>query len=314
MSQPTKIIKIANLRVQYGDFVAVDDVSFSVKTGELFAFLGPNGAGKSTVISVLTTINKPASGHIAINNHALGKDNNKIREAIGVVYQDSLLDPQFSVRENLAIRAELYGMSRNKIDQRISDIAQAIELNEFLDRPYGNLSGGQKRRADIARALLSSPRILFLDEPTTGLDPQSRNLVWQTIEQLRGEMNLTIFLTTHYMEEAERADDVVVIDHGRIIASATPAELRRKFSRNHLKITATKPDEITKELRARKMKFSTTNNLFDIDVKDALTAKKCLDEFAKSYEDFEFIHGSMDDVFLNLTGREIRGDNNRSKK
>jgi len=209
------IIEVKNLTCRYGSLTAVDDVSFTVEKGSLFAFLGPNGAGKSTTISALIDHHGPAAC--------------TIRGRIGVVFQDSLLDAPLTVAANLRSRGKLYGLDD------IAPVVRLLRLDDILTRRYGTLSGGQRRRVDIARALLGSPDILFLDEPTTGLDPQSRNLVWDTIGELRRRLGLTVFLTSHYMEEAEQADQVAIIDHGKIIASGTPAQLRAAYSRDRVR-------------------------------------------------------------------------------
>ena len=218
------IITISGLTKKFKDVTAVNDISLTVRRGTVFAFLGTNGAGKSTTINMLTTVLQPSAGTARVAGYELGKDDANIRETIGVVFQQSLLDPLLTVRENLHLRATFYEVKDT--DKRIAELAKLIGLTDFLDRRYGKLSGGQRRRADIARALVHKPKLLFLDEPTTGLDPKSREDVWKTVMDLQATTGLTVFLTTHYMEEAERADDVYVISKGVIVAHDTPQALR----------------------------------------------------------------------------------------
>jgi len=279
-------VTVRGLTKRYGDTIAVDDVSFDVPAGSVFAFLGTNGAGKSTTIGCLTTVLPSDSGELTVAGHDVRRDGDGVRKSIGVVFQDSVLDGALTVRENLAIRARPYVASSALIRERIATLAALVELDEFIDRRYARLSGGQRRRVDIARALVHDPVILFLDEPTTGLDPASRALVWRTIHELRERTGLTVFLTTHYMEETEEADRVCIIDHGRIIADGTPAQLRARHSSSVLTLTTA----AGVEQRA---------------VADAAEAKRILWELGDAVTDFEFRHGRMDDVFLALTGRSV---------
>ncbi len=294
-------IKVKNLQKKYGNVSAVNDISFEVKRGSVFAFLGTNGAGKSTTISCLTTTTAPTNGEIIINGKVIGKDDNHIREDIGVVFQSSLLDPTLTVRENLEYRATFYGLGK-KSAERIKELSDLIDLGSFIDRPYGPLSGGQKRRADIARALLHNPSILFLDEPTAGLDPKSREQVWQTIYQLQTSIGLTVFLTTHYMEETERADDVYVINKGKKIASGTPQTLRAGFSQNELRVVASDGARLEKRLNADGVAHELRQDAYIIATPDSVSAFQILKKYEGEYTDFEFRHGNMDDVFLALTG------------
>jgi len=280
----TDSIEVTGLTKRYADTVAVDDVSFSVPQGAVFAFLGTNGAGKSTTIACLTTVERPDAGRLLVGGHDVTTSGDAARRAIGVVFQDSLLDASLSVRENLTVRARPYIKSRKGIVQRIDQLTNAMQLGEILDRRYGKLSGGQRRRVDIARAILHDPQVLFLDEPTTGLDPASRQSMWSTIRQLRDRTGLTIFLTTHYMEETEEADQVAIIDHGHLIAEGTPAQLRAQHSSSILTLTTVAGAEL-------------------VHVDGAAQARRILIERGDSILDFEFRHGRMDDVFLSLTGR-----------
>ena len=222
------IIKISHLNKSFGEVKAVNNLSFRVKKGELFAFLGVNGAGKSTTISILCGLLKKDSGTVQVNGIEIDKAGAQTKRMLGVVFQDSVLDKPLTVKENLMSRAALYGITGNAFDKRLQELVEILDFNEFLNRPVGKLSGGQRRRIDIARALLHRPEILILDEPTTGLDPQTRQLIWNVIEKLQKTEDMTVFLTTHYMEEAIDADRIIVMDGGRIVMDGKPAEI---FSR-----------------------------------------------------------------------------------
>ncbi len=278
-------VEVAGLTKRFRGVTAVDDVSFAVPQGSVFAFLGTNGAGKSTTIACLTTVTHPDSGRISVGGHDVASNGEAVRRAIGVVFQDSLLDDSLTVRENLTLRGLPYLGNRLAIRERIAQLADTVQLGEILDRRYGRLSGGHRRRVDIARALIHEPQVLFLDEPTTGLDPASRQLVWRTIHELRERTGLTVFLTTHYMEETEEADHVAIIDHGHLIAEGTPAELRARHSSSILRLV-------------------TAGGVEDIVVVDATQARQILSDRREAVLDFEFRHGRMDDVFLAVTGRQ----------
>jgi multidrug/hemolysin transport system ATP-binding protein len=221
-----EIIIVENLKKSYGNVKAVNGIDFFVNEGELFAFLGPNGAGKTTTIDIICTLLAPDAGKVSVNGYKLGKNDDKIRQCIGVVFQDSILDNLLTVKENLFTRGSFYGMPQRQLAEAVKKAAEAADILSFINRPYGKLSGGQRRRADIARALVNTPKVLFLDEPTTGLDPQTRKSVWDTIRSLQKDTGMTVFLTTHYMEEAAGADYVAIIDNGLISAKGTPGELR----------------------------------------------------------------------------------------
>ncbi|HYG83664.1 MAG TPA: ABC transporter ATP-binding protein [Verrucomicrobiae bacterium] len=292
-------IIVSNLVKKYGQYTAVNNISFTVKKGSIFAFLGTNGAGKTTTISCLTTALAPTSGEVTVAGHVLGQENDAIRRAIGVVFQYSVLDPLLSVLENLQSRAALYKLSQKYTTERINELAERIGLTDFLKKPYGTLSGGQKRRVDIARALLHNPQILFLDEPTAGLDPQSREAVWRTIYELQTQTGLTVFLTTHYMEETERANDVYVIHKGSIIAHGTPQALRAQFTRNQLRLKGD-TDRLVPVLRAAGYELQQKDDLLIIHPPDSATALNLLKANEALIVDFEFLHGTMDDMFLTL--------------
>ena len=294
-------ITVSNLVKDYKEHRAVKGISFEVKEGELFAFLGENGAGKSTTINILSTILKKTSGEVKVFDNVLGEDDDKIRSLIGIVFQNSVLDDKLTVKENLYTRGSYYGLSKKQTDERLAEFKEGFELDEIWNRRYDKLSGGQRRRVDIARALIHSPRILFLDEPTTGLDPKSRKIVWDHIDYLRREKKMTIFLTTHYMEETKDADNVVILDKGEIIAQGTPAELKTGYASSRLVWYAQESDENAEILKG--MDYTYDSDHYNVKFKESIT--DLLYEYKNKITDFEIIKGSMDDVFLNLTGREI---------
>lgn len=300
------MISVQGLTKRYKQVTAVSDLSFDVDDGELFALLGTNGAGKTTTISCMTTLLGFDEGKITIDDLIVRKDDHQIRERIGVVFQQSLLDPLLTVDENLALRAGLYGVSQARIDE----LAELVDLNDFRDRPYGVLSGGQKRRVDIARALLNRPQSLFLDEPTAGLDPQSREQVWDVVAQLREELGLTVLLTTHYMQETEGADEVIIIDHGEVIAAGTPMELRAKYSQPLLSVQPKdgRRDEVIDALEARfpDDEWYDEGGAVHIHVSAQREVIGTVQALEPVMESFQFVQGSMDDVFLNLVHK--RGD------
>lgn len=301
-----KIIEVSNLSKKYGSFAAVKNISFYVEQGKLFSFLGPNGAGKSTTIDTLCTLMKPSGGEIMIGGLDLHHDSALIRKMIGVVFQDSVLDALLTVRENLTIRAGLYTSEKAKIKSAVHDAAVAAELSEFIDRPYGKLSGGQRRRADIARALINTPEILFLDEPTTGLDPQTRKSVWNTIRQIQAKTGMTIFLTTHYMEEAAESDYVMVIDHGEIAAKGTPAELKSRYTSNILRLAVLDEVSLQQVMLDLALDFTQVAGEFIIPIADTLSAIAILQRCQGYISSFQVLQGTMDDAFIGITGKELR--------
>ena len=299
-------ISVRGLTKKYGATTAVDDLSFEVQAGSVFAFLGINGAGKSTTISCLTTVLSFNAGDATVSGHNVRSEAGEVRKDIGVVFQDSVLDPLLTGRENLRTRAKFYSADAAANDARIKELSAMIGIDDFVDRRYGTYSGGQRRRVDIARALLHSPSILFLDEPTAGLDPGSRAMVWSTIRELRDRHGLTVFLTTHYMEETEEADRVCIIERGRIIADGTPAQLRARHSSSVLSITtADRPALLALAAAAgASLREEDDGGVVRLVVDSAGTARRILTEHGDAVEDFEFRHGTMDDVFLALTGHE----------
>ncbi len=303
-----KIIEIKNLKKSYGDVRAVKDLSFYVEKGKLFAFLGPNGAGKSTTIDIITTFLKNDSGEVIIDGYKLGQDDNEIRKIIGAVFQDNVLDARLTVRENIMTRGSLYGMKGEKLKTAVENAVKSAEAEDFQNRLYGKLSGGQRRRADIARALVNTPKILFLDEPTTGLDPQTRKVVWRTIQKLQSETGMTVFLTTHYMEEAAEADYVVVIDNGSIAAKGTPTQLKEEYAGDTLKLIPknSEYENILQILKKDKLKYNEVGGAIKINIKNTLSSLEILDKYRNMIDSFEVLNGTMDDAFIAITGKEIR--------
>ncbi|WP_127472594.1 ABC transporter ATP-binding protein [Microbacterium sulfonylureivorans] len=301
-------IEVQGLTKRYREKVAVDDISFSVADGGVFAFVGTNGAGKSTTIGCLTTVLPFDAGTVVVNGHDVRHDGDRVRESIGVVFQESLLDPLLTARENLRLRGRLSRIAREPLDTRIGSVSALIGLDGLLDQRYGRLSGGQRRRVDIARALLHEPAVLFLDEPTAGLDPGSRALVWRTLHELSARGDLTIFLTTHYLEETEEAARVCIIDEGRIVADDTPARLRARHSRSILSITTNDPETLAASAHAVGADPVRHRDVVVIGVPDADVARALLAAHGDRVRDFEFRHGRMDDVFLTLTGKSTAAE------
>ncbi|MDE8732480.1 ATP-binding cassette domain-containing protein [Eubacteriales bacterium DFI.9.88] len=300
------IIEVENLRKAYGAVEAVKGISFYAETGRLFAFLGPNGAGKSTTIDMICTFLKPDSGSVLVNGHTLGKEDDAIRRSIGVVFQDSLLDRRLSVRENMVCRGAVYGLKGRTLDQAVDRAMTSVGVNEYAKRPYGKLSGGQRRRCDIARALINTPRILFLDEPTTGLDPQTRKVVWETIRTLQRDSGMTVFLTTHYMEEASGADYVIVIDDGEIAAKGTPSQLCDAYASDRLKLVCGDPEAVSGILSGLNLEHTKRPGQLEVKLKKTVDALPILEKCRSYIESFEVTAGSMDDAFIGITGKELR--------
>ena len=295
------VIVIDNLSKSYKQLKAVDDLSFRIKRGELFAFLGINGAGKSTTINIICGQLKKDQGKVYIADMDIYKNLQLIKQKIGVVFQNSLLDPQLSVKDNLQVKASLYSMKKDEIKKRVEYLAELLDFKSYINRPIGKLSGGQKRRIDIARALLHQPEILILDEPTTGLDPQTRKMMWNVINKLRKEKDMTVLLTTHYMEEASEADYVVIIDSGKKVAEGTPLELKNKYVGDYMLIYNTDEDKIKRlNLPYEKIPLG-----YRIEVKDTKEATELIKNNSDLFIDYELIKGKMDDVFLRVTGKSL---------
>ncbi len=298
-------IEVRNLKKNYGDVEAVKDISFYVEKGTLFAFLGPNGAGKSTTINIICTLLSYDQGDISVLTHKVGHDDSLIRGQIGIVFQNSVLDDRLSVFENLYTRGKLYGLSNTKLLESIDEALKVTDIYDIKDRRYGKLSGGQKRRADIARALIQSPQILFLDEPTTGLDPQTRKNVWETIQSLQKRTSMTVFLTTHYLEEADEADYVVVIDNGKIVAKGTPSDLKNQYSHDTLLINPKNMDFFTNYLD-NKYEYTVKNDVIKIPLNDTIDAIEIIEKMKTEIKSFQVFNGTLDDAFITITGREMR--------
>ncbi len=296
-----KIITVEGFEKSYGSFKAVKGISFSVEEGSLFAFLGPNGAGKSTTIDTLCTLLRCQKGHVMIAGHELGKEDEAIRKSIGVVFQQSLLDGRLTVEENLQMRGGLYGFSKADLKKRIETAAMITGTGEFMGKRYDRLSGGQKRRADIARSLLVQPRVLFLDEPMTGLDPKTRESIWEMFEKMRKEWGMTIFLTTHYMEEAVNADDIVIIKSGLIVEEGTPAVLKQKYTRDHL-IAYGANEELAPLLQEKGYEFEKVADTWRIRVDDMQSVLTLIELIKDRITFFEVKMGTMDEMFLNIIG------------
>lgn len=300
------VIEVSNFRKSYGRFEAVKGISFSVKRGTLFSFLGPNGAGKSTTIDTLCTLLSYDSGRITLDGLDLCRSSHLVRNRIGVVFQNSVLDSLLTVRENLAVRAGFYLSDPSMVKKAVCQAAQVAEVIEFIDRPFGKLSGGQQRRADIARALVNAPKILFLDEPTTGLDPQTRKSIWNAIKQLQKENGMTVFLTTHYMEEAAESDDVVVIDHGEIAAKGTPAELKTRFAADRLTLAVANESEsvLRQTLLNLNLDFTVSGGEYILKLSSTMDALPILERCKSHISGFQVLQGTMDDAFLGIVRKE----------
>ena len=287
------IIEISHLNKSFGSIKAVSDLSFHVRRGELFAFLGVNGAGKSTTISIMCGQLKADSGSVIISGHDADRDIAQITRKLGVVFQSSVLDKPLSVRDNLESRAALYGITGTEFETRLGELCELLDLSELLDRSVGKLSGGQRRRIDIARALLHRPDILILDEPTTGLDPQTRRLLWSVVRSLREKEKMTVFLTTHYMEEAADADYVVILDSGRIAAEGTPLALKNAYTGDYITFYGAQPEAL--------------RDAYRVSVANTAQATKLITEHPELFVDYEITKGKMDDVFLAVTGKALSG-------
>ena len=299
------IIRINGLRKSFGDIKAVDGLSFRVERGELFAFLGVNGAGKSTTISMICGQLKRDGGDISVCGYDIDRDPEPIKRRIGVVFQNSVLDRALTVKDNLKSRAALYGITGKVLEERLTAVSELLDMDGIMNRPVGKLSGGQRRRADIARALMHDPEILILDEPTTGLDPQTRKMLWDAVRRLRDSEKLTVFLTTHYMEEAADADYAVIIDSGKIAAEGTPLELKNRYTADSITLYG------VGESDAADLGYPVTvlHGAVRISVPDTEAATKLIISRPELFRDYEIIKGRMDDVFLSVIGKKLNGGN-----
>lgn len=295
-------VSVRDLRKSYADVEAVKGISFDVEEGSFFAFLGPNGAGKSTTISIICSLNTFDSGSVKI----FGKDPLDARTDIGVVFQDHLLDDKITVRENVALKGSMYGLKGRELDDAVDRVLKLTEIDDFSDHLYGKLSGGQKRRVDIARALVHGPKMLILDEPTAGLDPQSRKNLWRTVFNLNRNSGLTVFLTTHYMEEASDADNIVIVNKGEIVAQGTSDELKERYCTDYIRIVPKDADSLARSLSGMSVGYTVDKGIFVISIENTLDSLPLLESLKSEIESFEVRTGTLDDAFISITG----GDDN----
>lgn len=301
------IIEITELYKSFGEVKAVNNLSFRVKTGELFAFLGENGAGKSTTIGIICGQLEKDNGKVIIDGNDIDKSIDNVKTEIGVVFQNSVLDKALTVRDNLEVKGALYGIYGKAFEERLTELSEMLDFSNILNRTVGKLSGGQRRRIDIARALFHRPKILILDEPTTGLDPQTRKILWNVISELRKNESLTVFLTTHYMEEAAEADYVVILDSGRLIAEGTPLELKNTYTGDY--ITLYNTDEET--VKNMGVTYEPIRDAFKIQIENTEKATELIMKYPSLFKDYEITKGKMDDVFLAVTGKKLEGGNEK---
>lgn len=300
------IIQVDHFSKKYGDFTAVNDISFTVDEGSIFAFLGPNGAGKSTTINTLCTILEKTEGRLVINGHDVSGERSLVRKDIGIVFQDATLDTKMTVEENLKYHCSFYKVPKSEVQKRIDFALDLVELTDWKRAIVGSLSGGMKRRAEIARGLVHDPKVLFLDEPTTGLDPQTRTNVWEYLRRLQKQKNMTIFLTTHYMDEAEVCSKIVIMDHGRIVAHDTPQNLKQQYTGTEVDVVCTETGPLMDALRNRDVLCRKDGNKVVFHTKKAPAALEILFAHRAEILDFEVKNGTLNEVFLAITGKEIR--------
>ena len=298
------IIEINRLSKSFGEVKAVNDLSFGVREGELFAFLGVNGAGKSTTINIMCGMLSKDGGTVTIGGNDIEKNADEIKRGLGVVFQSSVLDAALSVYDNLVSRAALYGITGAAAKARIAELSALLGFGDFIKRPVGKLSGGQRRRIDIARALIHKPKILVLDEPTTGLDPQTRKTLWSVIANLRKTENMTVFLTTHYMEEAADADYIVILDSGKIAAEGTPLELKNSYTEDYITLYGASEEDV----RTLGVKYELLRDAVKLSVPNTAKATELILANPALFRDYEITKGKMDDVFLAVTGKKLGGD------
>ena len=305
-----QIIRVENLTRRFGNILAVDNVSFEVEEGTIFGFLGPNGAGKTTTINILCTLLSPTSGNAFINGHDCNSESSEVRKSIGIVFQDSSLDKDLTARENLLFHAYLYNVDKSERKQRVEDALKFVNLVDRGDDLIKKFSGGMKRRLEVARGLIHRPKVLFLDEPTLGLDPQSRSNLWEFITALPQKHNVTIFMTTHYMEEAEVCDRIAIIDRGRIITSGTPSELKKLIGGDviYLKTEDNKKAvEVLKDFLEGEV-AERDGEIFISALRGDVCIPKIIREIGESVLSVRMQRPTLNDVFLKLTGKEIRAE------
>lgn len=298
-----KIIEVNGLYKSYGNVKAVDGIDFYVEKGKMFAFLGPNGAGKSTTIDMVCTLLQPDAGQVEVDGLLVGKDDTKIRAIIGVVFQDGVLDRILTVEENLKLRGAFYGLKGGALNDAVSYASSVTGITSLLKRRYGKLSGGQRRRCDIARALVNTPKILFLDEPTTGLDPQTRRSVWETLNEITKTTDMTVFFTTHYMEEAEIADYVVIIDDGKIVAKGSPSALCEEYASDKLIMICSDIEKVVAEVGKE---VEVVAEKVIVALEKSMDALAIIERCKDYITGFEVRTGTLDDAFINVTGKELR--------
>ena len=303
----SNIIEVKNFTKKYDSFVAVDNISFNVEKGTVFGFLGPNGAGKSTTINTLCTIVDKTEGSLKINGHDVTEQKSQVRNDIGIVFQESTLDGRLTVEENLKLHCDFYNVPKNEVRERIAFVLKLVDLQEWRKAPVNSLSGGMKRRVEIARGLVHYPKVLFLDEPTTGLDPQTRVNTWDYINKLQKQKNITIFLTTHYMDEAEICSKVAIIDHGKIVAFDTPYNLKNQYTSTVMKIKTCENESLAQHLKDHSTKYKFEDDLFTVYSSELNESLEIISKFKAYISDVEINKGTLNDVFLVITGKEIRG-------
>jgi daunorubicin resistance ABC transporter ATP-binding subunit len=303
----SNIIEVKNFTKRYDSFVAVDNISFNVEKGTVFGFIGPNGAGKSTTINTLCTIVDKTEGNLKINGHDVTEQKSEVRNDIGIVFQESTLDGKLTVEENLKLHCDFYNVPKNEVRERIAFVLELVDLQKWRKAPVNSLSGGMKRRVEIARGLVHYPKVLFLDEPTTGLDPQTRVNIWDYINKLQKQKNITIFLTTHYMDEAEICSKVAIIDHGKIVAFDTPYNLKKQYTSTVMKIKTCENERLAQHLKDYSAKYKFEDDLFTVYSSELNESLEIISKFKASISDVEINKGTLNDVFLVITGKEIRG-------
>jgi len=300
------IIEVSHYSQQYGSFKAVDDISFTVEEGSIFAFLGPNGAGKSTTINTLCTIQDKTKGQLKINGHDVSDEKDKVRTDIGIVFQETTLDNNLTVYENLKLHCDFYNVPRIEVAERINFALELVDMVDWKKSNIKGLSGGMKRRVEIARGLVHFPKVLFLDEPTAGLDAKTRANIWDYIRKLQKQKNITVFLTTHYMEEAEICDCVAIINHGKIAAYDTLQNLKQKYSSSTVRIMVNETQSFQTYLEDKSIFYQKNEHMFTFQTNDIGQVLEIASYFKPIITDFEVHKGTLNEVFLTITGKEER--------
>ncbi|MBZ9685508.1 ATP-binding cassette domain-containing protein [Clostridium estertheticum] len=300
------IIEVRDFVKKYDKFTAVDNVTFEVEEGSIFAFLGPNGAGKSTTINTLCTIFDKTSGTLNIDGKDVSREKDAVRSVIGVVFQEPTLDNKMTVLENLIMHCHFYAIPKSEATERIQFVLNLVDMLDWKKAMVSSLSGGMKRRVEIARALLHYPKVLFLDEPTTGLDPQTRAHMWEYIVKLQKEKNITIFLTTHYMEEAEICSKVAIMDAGKIVAIDTPYHLKQQYTKDKANITTLDEQGLEVLLDTAGFVYKKKTGYYSIEVNNLPKLMDIISKHKAAITDLEINKGTLNDVFLEITGKDIR--------